>query len=72
MREESVSRLLRQDEVCDRTGLSRTTIWRRERDGDFPRRVQLGDNTVAWVESEVEEWIESRPRAHVGQADGSD
>lgn len=65
-----MSRLLRVDEVKRRTGLSRTTIWRREREGEFPARVKLGDNSVAWRESEVEDWIESRPTVGSAGDDG--
>ncbi len=54
--------ILRFPEVARRTGLSRTTIWRRERAGDFPRRVRLAPNSTGWIEAEVEQWIESRPR----------
>ena len=53
-------RFLRIDEVMTRVGLSRPTIWRLERDNDFPKRRQLGRNSVAWVEEEVEEWMASR------------
>ena len=57
---ESVSiplRLLRFGEVRQRTGLSRSTIWRMERTGVFPRRVRVSINVVAWREDEVNEWI---------------
>ena len=50
-------RILRYPEVTLRTGLSRTTIWRLERTGDFPPRRQLSPNAVGWIESDVEEWI---------------
>ena len=53
-------RFLRIDEVIDKVGLSRPTIWRLERAGEFPKRRQLGRNSVGWVEEEVEEWMESR------------
>src|SRR5262249_48555906 len=53
-------RFLRSDEVLTRTGVSRTTIWRLERSGNFPARRRLSPNTVGWRESEVEEWIASR------------
>ena len=61
------SRLLRAAEVVERVGLSRVTIWRREREGDFPRRVRLGGNSVGWLESDIEAWIETRPYADVEQ-----
>jgi prophage regulatory protein len=55
------SRLLRRAEVVARTGLSQSTIDRRERAGTFPRRVRLGDapqSPVAWSAAEVADWVE--------------
>jgi len=54
-------KFLRLHEVEDRTGLSAPTIWRREKKGEFPRRRQLGPQIVAWLEDEIDQWIESRP-----------
>jgi prophage regulatory protein len=54
-------RLLREDTVEMLTGLSRTTLWRMERERRFPRRKKIGLRAVAWRESEVREWIEKRP-----------
>ena len=53
-------KLLRFPAIRERTGLSRTTIWRLERDGDFPRHRKISRNAVAWVEEEVLEWIRAR------------
>ena len=53
-------KLLRFPAVRERTGLSRTTIWRLERHGDFPRHRRISANTVAWVEDEVMSWIQSK------------
>ena len=53
-------KLLRFPAVRERTGLSRSTIWRLERDGDFPRHRRISANAVAWVEEEVMRWIYSR------------
>jgi prophage regulatory protein len=55
-------RLLRFGDVRQRTGLSRSTIWRLERSGSFPKRVKVSVNVVAWREDEVSEWIASRLR----------
>jgi prophage regulatory protein len=38
-------------------------IARLEAAGKFPKRRQLGACRVAWYADEVEEWIDSRPRA---------
>lgn len=52
--------ILRFPQVKDMTGLSRTTIWRLEQTGDFPKRVQLSPNAVGWRESEINHWQSSR------------
>jgi prophage regulatory protein len=54
--------LIRRAELRRRVPYSDVTIWRMERDGLFPRRVQLGPHTVAWYEDEVEAWCASRIR----------
>ncbi len=59
-------RLLRVPEVCKRTGLSRTTLWRLERAGEFPRRRQISTQTVGWLVSDVVEWIKSRRERGAG------
>ena len=57
------SRLLRQPEVLERVNWSATTLWRREREGKFPKRRRVGPNIVGWLESEIDEWIENLPLA---------
>lgn len=53
-------RIVRAKELHELTGLSRTTIWRMERKGEFPTRVPLSGNSVGWRYSEVMEWMNSR------------
>lgn len=55
-------KIVRTPEVIRLTGLSRVTLWRLERVGQFPRRLRLSPNSVGWREDEVFNWIESRPR----------
>ena len=55
------SHMLRMPEVMARTGLSRTTLWRRMRAGTFPAATSLGENSIGWPEHLITEWIESRP-----------
>lgn len=57
------NRFLREPEVHQITGLSRTTRWRLEQNGLFPRRRRISANAVAWLESELREWIASREAA---------
>jgi prophage regulatory protein len=53
-------RFIRFPAIRDRTGLSRSTIWRLERKGAFPKHRQLASNAVGWLESEVDLWVRSR------------
>lgn len=53
-------RLLRKAAVIDKTGLSGMSIDRLEAKGEFPRRLRLAQNSVAWIESEIDEWIDLR------------
>ncbi|MCK8104740.1 helix-turn-helix transcriptional regulator [Pseudoalteromonas sp. 2CM36K] len=53
-------RLIKLKEVLHITGLSRSTVYRLMSAGGFPMKVELGGNSVAWVESEVEEWISKK------------
>ncbi len=57
------TRLLRIRDLEQKVGLSRATIYRRIAAGTFPRPRQVGEQAVAWVESEVDTWIGSRPVA---------
>jgi prophage regulatory protein len=56
-------KFLRIRQVMQVTGLSRMTIYRLERAGKFPERRQLSENSVAWLESDIVAWAESRPVA---------
>lgn len=56
----TVDRFLEFPEVRNRTTLSRTTLWRREREGAFPRAVRISKGRVGWRESEVQRWLEER------------
>src|SRR5215471_3147521 len=53
-------KLLRFTDVHERTGLSRSTVWRLERRGAFPKHIKVSANIVAWLEQDVVEWIRSK------------
>ena len=53
-------RLLRRPEVEARTGLARSTIYARMAEGTFPRPVRLGKQSVGWIESDIDEWLDQR------------
>jgi prophage regulatory protein len=50
-------RFLKLKEVIEKTALSRSNIYRKMDDGCFPKSISLGDRAVAWLESEVDEWM---------------
>jgi prophage regulatory protein len=53
-------RFMRQREVLRLTGLSRSTLSRLEKTGQFPKRRTLSPAAVAWSEEEVLLWAKSR------------
>ena len=57
-------RILRDPEVRERTGLSRTTRWRLIRKGRFPPAVCISAAAIGWKESDIQRWIDERtPRS---------
>lgn len=53
-------RLISMKEVMHKTSLARSTIYKYLAEGIFPESVSLGANKVAWLESEINEWIEEK------------
>jgi prophage regulatory protein len=49
--------ILRLSAVKARTGLSRSTIYQRIADGNFPKPVNLGARAVGWLETDVENFL---------------
>lgn len=60
-------RLLRRGEVLDRTALSTSSLYALMGKGEFPRPRRIGKTAVAWRESEVAAWIESREEVAIGE-----
>ena len=55
-----LDRFLGETEVARITNLSRTTRWRLEREGRFPKKRHISANRIGWLQSEIIEWIESK------------
>ena len=53
------ARLLRLPEVIARVGLKRSAIYQRMSEGRFPKSRSLGPKCAVWVESEIDDWIDS-------------
>ena len=54
---ETASRILRLNAVLDRTGLSRSTLYRKVERGTFPAQMRISERCIGWRESEVERWL---------------
>jgi prophage regulatory protein len=55
-------RLLRIRQVTQTTGLSKSAIYRNIATRGFPRPIRIAARSVAWVEAEVQDWIEHLSR----------
>ncbi|KXJ61610.1 MAG: hypothetical protein AXW14_08680 [Alteromonas sp. Nap_26] len=58
-------RILRLPEVKAKTGFGRSTIYApiyipRGANGKFPRSIRIGARAVGWLESDIDQWIETR------------
>ena len=51
------TKLLRLPAVIRRTGLSRSSLYRRVSAGTFPAPVKIGERSCAWASHEVDAWI---------------
>ncbi len=56
-------RILRIRDVVSICGLSPTSLWRRERAGHFPKKIDLGGGSKGWLENEIYQWVEDRVAA---------
>ncbi len=54
------SRLLRWPELKERIPISHSRVYHMMNEGTFPRTISLGERSVAWLESEIDEWLQER------------
>lgn len=54
----ATDRIIRLRTVLDRTGLSRSTVYRKIADGTFPSQVRISVHGAGWRESAINRWIE--------------
>jgi prophage regulatory protein len=69
MNSDKPMRFLRWPEVERRAGLGQTRIYELEKHGRFPKRIKISDRAVAWLESEIDEWLEARAAAKAAMGD---
>lgn len=54
------NRFLRLSDVIDSTGLSKSTIYSQIQKGTFPASIKLTERSVAWLESDIDEWMHDK------------
>ncbi|MCO5059812.1 MAG: AlpA family phage regulatory protein [Rhizobiaceae bacterium] len=63
-------RIVRLDTVRFRTGMSRSTIYRKIAEGTFPAQLKISTNGAGWRESDIDRWVSDpvrwRPEEEVG------
>jgi prophage regulatory protein len=59
MSDERPERILRIKTVLERTGLSRSTLYRRIESGTFPKQIKIAERCAGWRESAVKEWLKN-------------
>ena len=55
--------LLTVNDVSAKTRISRSTIYRKVKAGEFPQPRKTGSKSIHWIEAEIDEWIESLPES---------
>lgn len=63
---DTAERFLRRRDVEQATGYSIATLYRKAKQGDFPKPVKLGERASGWLQSEVQTWIDERISASRG------
>jgi prophage regulatory protein len=53
-------KILRVNEVVEMTGLSKCSVLKMEKSGQFPKKVKLSVGAVGWLLSEVTGWLQER------------
>ncbi len=51
-------KMLRLPNVIELTALSRSSIYLRMSKGEFPKSISLGGRAIAWLEEDVNQWLE--------------
>ena len=62
-------RVLSPGKVAEMLGVARSSLFRIRRDpeAEFPAPIRISTRRIGWVSGEVQEWINSRPRAGSGK-----
>lgn len=63
----STNMMLKLNTVMERTALSRSSIYQFVKEGKFPKSCKIGERSVAWVSSEIDQWLAERAEQRGGK-----
>lgn len=52
--------IIRPKKLFEKIGLSRTTVWRLEKEEKFPKHIKLSSQAIGWDEAEIDAWLLGR------------
>ena len=61
-------KIVRLPEVKVQTGLSRSTIYLRIKNKEFPEPISLGGRAIGWFEADIQDWLEKKRKESIGEA----
>jgi prophage regulatory protein len=60
-------RMLRLQQVIEKTGLGKTTIYQMQKSASFPHSVLMTSRSVRWIEAEIDAWVAQRTNLRISQ-----
>jgi prophage regulatory protein len=57
---ENINKIIGLPQLLELIPLSRTQIWRLEKQGAFPARIKIGQRRIGWRASDIQKWIDER------------
>lgn len=66
MAPDTLDRILRIKTVLERTGLSRSTLYRKIQNGSFPKPIVISTRCAGWRESAIKDWMRNPMFYNVG------
>ena len=57
---DSDEKIYRVNKVLEKTGLPKSTLYAKMKDGDFPRPIKLGKRAVGWKCKDVQNWLDAK------------
>ena len=63
------TKLIRRPRVEELTGLKKSAIYEKVKNGTLPAPYRIGSRAVAWRSDEIQNWIEERPKVERWEVD---